>query len=208
MKTIQLNFKRFYNPIIEIKKQAAEKWRLALAFFLVLAGCVSGAVFYVNTSENSGAFIKTFLEKLIESDFSTVFVYLSAFYFIPLIIVLISGFSALGLPIVIFCPTFWAAFLSLIMSCLYCEYQIDGVVFSLIILIPVAVIYLLSVLIGVNESLIMSGVIAQNVFSINKQGRGEIKSYLIRFGIIIIINLITTLVQSACISGFGKNLLI
>lgn len=207
MKAMTVNLKNFHFPFSQIKEEAAKNWRLILLYAVFLCGCLSGAMLYSNTGETVSSTAQTILEKLLEGSFPQNLRIIMIAGLIPLLLNLLCSFSALGMPIIFLCPAVCGMFVSAFISHLYCVYRVDGVVFSLILLLPAAVIFLVMMLIECNEGLILSGIIATNIFSAHKEGRGELRDYFIRFAVAAVVCCAIIAVQAACITYFGKALL-
>ncbi len=208
MKTMTLNLKELNFSADRIKEEAAKNWRLILLYLLFLSGCVSGALHYSNSAEKLTAAAQTVIEKLIENDFLQNLKIISLVCFIPIVICVLSSFSALGLPFILVCPALSGGIVSFLISHLYCVYRVDGVVFSLILLIPSIVIISVMLLVGCNEAVILSGIVASNTFSRQYKGRGELRDYIIRFVVIAVVYAVVIILQAVCIARFGKALLL
>ena len=207
MKAMTVNLKDFGLPIERIKEEAALHRRLILLYAVFAGGCFAGAVLYSNTAGILSDYIKTTLDKMFEASFSQNMGIISAVCIIPQIIMLFCSFSALGLPFILLCPAVCSTVLSAIISYLYCNFGVDGAVFSLILILPCAVVFFLMLLIGGNEGLILSEIVAGSIFSSRRQGRGELKGFVLRFVIIIAVCLAVAALQAFCVSKFGKALL-
>lgn len=207
MKAMTVNLKDFSLPIDRIKEEAALHRRLILLYAVFAGGCFAGAVLYSNTANILSGYIKTTLERMFEASFSQNLGIISAVCLIPQIITALCSFSALGLPFILLCPAVCGMILSTIISYLYCSFGVDGAVFSLILILPCAVVFFVMLLIGGNEGLILSEIVAGSIFMSRKQGRGELKGFLLRFIIIIAVCFAGAALQAFCVSKFGKTLL-
>ena len=181
--------------------------RLILLYAVFAGGCFAGTVLYSNSENVLSEYIKTALERILEAGFSQNMGITSAMCLIPQIITVLCSFSALGLPFILLCPAVCSMALSALISYLYCNFGVDGAVFSLILVLPCAVVFFVMLLIGANEALILSEVVAGSVFISRRQGRVELKGFLLRFVIIIAVCLAVAALQAFCISKFGKALL-
>lgn len=207
MKAMTLNLKDFSLPIDRIKEEAALHRRLILLYAVFTGGCFAGALLYSNTADTVSEYINNALEVMFDSGFSQNLRITSSACLIPQVITALCSFSALGLPFILLCPTVCGMILSAIISYLYCNFGVNGAVFSLILILPCAVVFFLMLLIGSNEGLILSEIIAGSVFSAHRQGRGELKGFLLRFVIIIAVSFAVAALEAFCISKFGKTLL-
>ncbi|MBR4050916.1 MAG: hypothetical protein IKK09_10515 [Clostridia bacterium] len=207
MKAMTVNLKEFSLPLDRIKDEAALHRRLILLYAVFTGGCFAGAVLYSNSAQMLSEYIKTLLERMLEASFPQNLRIISAVCLVPQVITALCSFSALGLPFILLCPAVCSMALSAFISYLYCNFGVDGAVFSLILLLPCAVVFFVMLLIGGNEGLILSEIVAGSVFSSKKQGRGELKGFLLRFVIIIVVCFAVAALQAVCISKFGKALL-
>ncbi len=207
MKAMTVNLKEFSFPIDRIKEEAALHRRLILLYAVFTGGCFAGAVLFSNSAQMLSEHIKTLLERMLEASFSQNLRIISCVCLVPQFITALCSFSALGLPFILLCPAMCGMALSAFISYLYCNFGVDGAVFSLILLLPCAVVFFVMLLIGGNEGLILSEIVAGSVFSSRKQGRGELKGFLLRFVIIIAVCFAVAALQAVCISKFGKALL-
>ncbi len=207
MKAMTVNLKDFSLSLDRIKEEAALHRRLILLYTVFSGGCFAGAVLYSNSAEMLSGYIKTMLERILEANFPQNLRIISAICLIPQLITALCSFSALGLPFILLCPAISGMALSVFISHLYCNYGVDGAVFSFILLLPCAVVFFVMLLIGGNEGLILSEIVAGSVFSSHKQGRGELRGFLLRFSVIIVVCFAVAALQAVCISKFGKALL-
>lgn len=207
MKALTVNLKEFSLPFDRIKEEAALHRRLILLYAVFTGGCFAGAVLFSNSAQAVSDYIKIMVEKLLEAGFSQNLRIISLACLLPQVITALSAFSALGLPLILLCPAVCAAFLSAVISYLYCNFGVDGAVFSLILILPCAVVFFLMLLIGSNEGLILSEIVAGSLFSLKRQGRGELKGFLLRFAVIFTVCFAVAALQAVCISKFGKALL-
>lgn len=207
MKAMTVNLKEFSLPLDRIKEEAAIHRRLILLYVVFTGGCFAGSLLYSNSVNNTSEYIKNLLETVLEGDFSQNLRIITSAYIIPNLITAFCGLSALGLPVILICPSLCGMFVSVLVSYLYFTYGVDGAVFSIIMILPCAVVFFLMMFIGGNEGLILSECIGVNVFSANKQSRGDLKGFLLRFLIIIVVCLAVATLQALCISKFGKALL-
>lgn len=207
MKAMTLNLKGIGGSLGEFRDDLVINWRLMLLFLLFLSGLFMGVSVYNNCNDIFASQMKTMLEKLPEISFGNTFGFLIITAIIPLIIAFLSSFSALGIPFVMIAPAVYGSLISFIGAYLYNVHRIDGAVFAIITVFPAAIIISLMQLIGCNESLILSGIIAQNTFSAKRESRGELKEFFIRYLVIAVVIIVITAVQALCLSGFGSALL-
>ncbi len=207
MKAMTFNLKGMGGFFTEFKDELLVNWRFMMLFFLFLGGMFMGVSIYDNCNDILAPHIKTLLEKLHEISFSKTFAFLIITAAVPLVISFLSSFSALGIPFTMLAPVIYSSLVSFFGAYLYNTYRIDGAVFAIIIVFPAVVIISIMQMIGCNEALILSGVIAQNTFSAKRESRGELKDFFIRFSIIFALIILVCVLQALCLVGFGSALL-
>lgn len=207
MKTMTVNLKGFKFSAYQFKEDIINNWRLILLFLMFLSGVLLGAVTFKNFDESITGILQNKLPEMLEYSFSKLFFMILAASLIPLLICFINSFSALGLPMILIIPLLCGFGISLISSYFYSAYKVDGAIFSILLILPAAIINTLMLLICSNESLILSGIISRNVFSVSKEGRGKLKSFFARYLVGAVIIDLTCLVDSGVIYAIGKNLL-
>ncbi len=208
MKAMTVNLKGLEISSAEIKEEITKSWRLIMLFLLLLGGMISGAFFYKRIGTDFSQIITEKMTLLLDSGFAKILAVTGSVMLLSIVLCIINSFSALGMPLLLIIPPVFGFLLSILCSYFYTTYRIDGVVFSLLLIFPAAVINVLMLLIGCNESLILSGIVSRNVFSSNKEGRGELKAFFARYGVIIIITLLVCIIDSIAISAIGKSLLV
>ncbi len=208
MKAMMLNFKEFRLPLEEIREDINKNWRVLIMFALFFCGMLLGTSIYSKSPEAIGNYIDGLPEKIQQTSFSSIFTVLLLGAAAPLILAFFSGFSAIGLPVVLAIPGIFGTAISLINSYLYNAYKIDGVVFSLILILPAAVAQTVFQLLGCSRALAFSSLIAQNAFSQKKESRGEAKLYILSNVVILTVIIGICALQAACIKKFGSSLLL
>lgn len=208
IKAITLNLKNVKPHMNDFAKALSNNWRLLLMTALFCCGLVTGTSLIMRYGDGMGAYVKTLIEKLFMQKLSRDFLVLAGEGLLLNLLVFVSGLCAVGLPLILLSPCIQGIIIGSVCSYLYTVYQIDGVIFSLVIIVPFCAVSVLMLLIGCNEAIIMSSGIIKAVLKSGENGRGEVKAYLIRGIIIAIVTSISTLLQSICIVGFGEKLLI
>ncbi len=207
MKAMTVNLKGIGFSFSDLKEDLIKNWRLLLLFVLFLAGQIFGALAYSGFGSGYAEKINEIVKNQVEIGFLKLFLILIAVVMSALITAFFSSFSALGLPVILLAPAVFGAEISFIVSFLYSNYRLDGAVFSLILIFPAAIIIAMLQLIGCNESLILSGIVAQNTFSHKKESRGELRDFFTRYIIIALVTAAVCCIQALCICSFGKELL-
>ncbi len=109
------------------------------------------------------------------------------------------GTSIIGIPLTIFPLIIKNSFLGYLSSYMYCEYDLKGILFSLVLLFPFFVITTTSLIYSANESIYMSKYILNTITNKNTADNISIKLYVIRYAILFGINIICIAVNSLLI---------
>lgn len=109
------------------------------------------------------------------------------------------GTSIIGIPLTIFPLIIKSSFLGYLSSYMYCEYDLKGILFSLVLLFPLFVITTTSLIYSANESIYMSKYILNTITNKNTADNISIKLYVIRYAILFGINIICIAVNSLLI---------
>lgn len=106
------------------------------------------------------------------------------------------GTSLVGLPLTIIPLIIRSAFIGYLSSYIYCEYDLKGILFSLVLLYPLFVITTTSLIYSANESIYMSKYIFNTVTNKNTADNISIRLYIIRYAILFGINIVCIAVNS------------
>ncbi len=205
-KNITLNFKEIRSRSFDIVKSFRENTDKVLLILLLIVGIRLGAMMYSENCELADYAVKSF-NYVLKSAFKEAFLIFAGINGITLIIIIISGFSACGLPASLGLPCVYGIVCSVVISCAYNVYKINGVFFALILIVPFAV--LISILmIGIsNDSIDLSKKIISAIGFGDVSGRGEVKAFLIKGAAAMAITLIASLIQSLLIIKIGEKIL-
>lgn len=206
VRSMTLNLKALKFNAADYALELRKNWRMIVCCALFCVGVFSGTLAFKSLDSSVIEAINSFIIDLTVSSFGKCMRYIVIEALIFVLLAFISAFSGFGLPIIILCPILKGFIYGVINTVLYEAYRINGVIFAAIIVIPAVVLNTVLLIIGCNESTILSGEIAKSIFGA-KQGRGEIKDLLLRYLIIAAVTVITACVQALCISGFGENLI-
>lgn len=122
------------------------------------------------------------------------------------IIMFFIGTSIVGIPLTIFPLVIKGAFMGYLSSYMYCEYDLKGILFSLILLYPVFIITNTSLIYAANESIYMSKYLLNTITNKNTADNISIKLYLIRYGILFAINIVCIAVNSFIIIALADKI--
>ena len=208
MKAMTVNLKHFQFSFKSFYEAATRNWKLIVLYLLFSGGCVAGAMIYTKSHGEIAPITQTLLEKALNCSFVKLVTAFISTYILCILVTFFSSFNALGLPLIMICPTASGTIFSLINSHLYNSYRIDGVIFSIVLIIPAAVVFSILLLTACNEALIMSGTVAQTIFTKQAGNRGELRDFFIRYLIITAVCIVISIIQSACIYKLGELLLV
>ncbi len=169
---------------------------LIFAIFSILLGCY---IYKNNQSEYITELCSEFLLNIQSGTYFEIFIYCFKFDFIFFIIMLFIGTSLIGIPLTIIPLVIKCSFLGYISSYMYCEYDLKGILFSLILLYPLFVITTTSLIYCANESIYMSKYIFFTLTNKNTADNISIRLYLIRCAILFGINMVCIAVNSLLI---------
>lgn len=129
-------------------------------------------------------------------------VYLSIF---TLIVPYLSGFSAIGHPMALAAPLARGLTLGFFMSSLYMQFGFQGVLYSLFVLVPNALLCIFCLLIGCRESIRLSNLFFGSFAFRHSTGvtLSAIKVYHVKMGVLLLISLGGSLLDLICFLLFG-----
>lgn len=188
--------KRTINKINISNSELFKVLYLIISIISIFCGCLiykSNPVEYITEICNgyisdfqSGTYLEVFL-KCLKID---IIFYLVMFFV---------GTSIIGIPLTIFPLIIKNSFLGYLSSYMYCEYDLKGILFSLVLLFPFFVITTTSLIYSANESIYMSKYIFNTITNKNTADNISIKLYVIRYAILFGINIICIAVNSLLI---------
>lgn len=205
-KNLMLNFKDLKQKSVDYKSIFHENHTRILIIALYLIGIWAGTMLYKNNYDISSLTLKG-INYIFNSDLLKIFALLMLIKTGSALLVFLCGFSACGMPLIIGLPCIYGIICGLINSCIYQTYKLNGVFFSLIIIVPFAVITSLAITALADNSLNLSKQIVK-ILALGEAGkRGDVKKYII-YGVIITAGLcITQFIQAILILKPGEMIL-
>lgn len=199
-----ISLRKKSKPKFDISKRSLKKsinnnleiFKLLFTIISILS-IFSGCFIYKNypfdfITETCSEFIKqlqtgTYLNIFIESLKIDIIFYLMMFFV---------GSSFIGTPLTVIPLIIKCSFIGYLSSYMYCEYDLKGLLFSLILLYPLFVITTTSLIYSANESVYMSKNILNNIKNKNTADYVSIRLYLTRYAILFGINVVCIAVNS------------
>lgn len=177
----------------------SEKNRVFLLIISIIF-LLAGALFYrLFPSEDITSQIDSILSILSSAEWKNIFLFFFQADLIFLIISFFIGTSFIGsvlsaLPIILKC-----IFIGYQSGYLYNEYELKGVLFCLVLLIPCYVITTSSLIFACDESIYMSKYLFGTITNKNTANDISVKLYLLRYLILLAINIVCIAVNSAIV---------
>ena len=99
------------------------------------------------------------------------------------------GTSIIGTPLTIIPLIIKNSFVGYVSSYMYCEYDLKGILFSLVLLYPLFVVTTTSLIYAANESVYMSKYILNTLTKRNTADNISIRLYVLRYAVLFGINI-------------------
>ncbi len=205
-KNITLNFKEMRSKLSVLIKIFKENIEKLLLIGLIIIGIRIGSMIFSGNNDISEYAVKA-LNYILHADLKHIFMIFAAINIITVLLVFTSGFSACGLPATIISPCIYGILCGIASCCAYNIYKINGVFFSLILIVPFAVLISVLIILISNESIKLSKQIIKSIGFGDVSGRGDVKVFLAKGITGCGIALITSFVQSLLISQIGEKIL-
>lgn len=178
------------------------KYKIILLAFAMVS-ILLGSVLYNNINDLSvNELISNRITMLKTGEFSSVLLFLVKTEIVFYIISLFIGTSFIGSPLVVLPASIKCIIIGFISSYMYNEFELKGVLFCLLFVFPYAAVTTTSLLFALSESISMSRLGFNSVTNKNTADDISVKLYLLRYLILIIINIICALFNSLLIVLF------
>ncbi len=177
---------------------------LIIAIFLT--GLWLGTILCIKNSYIS-AFIKNSMDYLINSDYIKSLRILTLLKSGAIIAIFISGFSACGLVTSIGLPCVYGIICGAVNSYIYSNYKLNGVFFTLIIIVPFAVVTTLLITTLSDNAVNLTKKVMKSLAFGEASKRGETKLYAYTGLIVVAIECVLALLQSFLLSKTGLLIL-
>lgn len=191
-KSIEAKHKRDLNYLKE------EKYKVIFLLISVI-GIFIGAFSYRFINTQLIQFIFDKLNVLNSGEFNTIFLYLFKLDLVFIILNFFVGTSFLGSAISFLAPTLKSVYIGFLSGYLYNEFELKGVLFSILLLYPCFVITTTSLIFASNENVYMSKYIFNCLNGKISIDNVSIKLYLIRYLLLFIIDIICISITSLMI---------
>lgn len=159
---------------------------LIIAILSILLGCI---IFKTEFNDNITLICKNFIDKIVGGTYLEVFFEHIKNDIIFFLIMFFFGTSIVGTPLTIIPLIIKNSFIGYLSSYMYCEYDLKGLLFSLVLLYPLFVITTTSLIYAANESVYMSKFILNTLTKRNTADNISIRLYLLRYAVLFGINL-------------------
>lgn len=197
-----VNFKPIKNTNSYKSKFTINKFELVKVLFTIISlfSIFIGCFIYKNNDIDSiKDFCLRYITSLQNTNFLQVFLYLFKVDFVYLLITFFFGTSLIGVPLTIIPISIKSVFIGCLSSFMYCEYNLKGVLYSLVFFYPLFTITTTSLIYSANESVHMSKYIFNTITNRNTADNISIRLYLIRYAFLCVINLICIAINSLLI---------
>lgn len=173
---------------------------------IFLAGLWLGTMLVIKNGYINN-FIKNGINYLINSDYIKTLKVIAVLNSGAILVVFISGFSACGLVTSIGLPCVYGIICGAANSYIYSNYKLNGVFFTLIIIIPFAVVTTLLITALSDSAVNLTKKVMKSLAFGEAGKRGEVKLYFYTGGIVIIVECVSALLQSFLITKIGLLIL-
>ncbi len=164
-----------------------------IAVASILTGCLAYRYNPVNEISN---YCETILSAFLSSSYLSIILLFLKFDLINYLLIFFIGTSIIGAPLT-FTPLFLKSiYIGYFSSYMYCEYELKGVLFCLILVYPFFIITTTSLIYASNESAYMCKYIYNTLTNKNTADNISIRLYLIRYLFLIGINMACIIINS------------
>ena len=185
-----------------IKEEKYKVILLVISVFSILLGCLIFKYYKQDIIVNFDDYIsmiKTY-------NFIEIFLGLIRFDICFLVLIFFIGTSFVGKLLIFIPPILKSLVIGYISSYIYCEYKTNGIMFCLIILYPYLAITTSTLIFGANESAFMSNYVRNVITHKNTADDMSIKLYIMRYLILIGINIVCALINSIIVTFLGPKI--
>lgn len=199
-----ISLRKRYKTKIDIPKKSINKINifnteifkiiyLAISIISILFGCIvykNYPIEYITKTCND------FILKFQNGTYFEIFIECLKFDIFFYLIMFFVGTSIIGIPLTIVPLIIKSSLIGYFSSYMYCEYDLKGILFSLVLLYPLFVITTTSLIYSANESIYMSKYILNTITNKNTADNISIRLYVIRYAILFGINIVCIAVNS------------
>ena len=167
-----------------------------ISLISIFIGCF---IYKNNDIDTIKEFCLNYISNIQNKSFLQVFSFSIKIDFIGLLITFFFGTSLIGIPLTFVPISIKSIFIGCLSSFMYCEYNLKGVLYSLIFFYPLFTITTTSLIYSANESVHMSKHILNTVTNKNSADNISIRLYLLRYVFLCVINLVCIAINSLLI---------
>ena len=206
-KAMTVNLKDIKTVTSDFLEKIIKNRRKLILTVLSVFGLWCGTKIYITEPEMVSNYLSNYTETIAQQHLTKAYIILLIINILPIVISMKNGFYALGSPIIMLCPCLSGILTGVINAWTFNNFRLNGVFFSLLSIIPFAVITMIININSSNESLDLSKVIAESLLLNKTNSRGEVKGFLIKQTVTIAIISILTLLQTIIIRVLADKLL-
>ena len=137
-----------------------------------------------------------FIKQIHNDTFFNIFLSYIKIDIIYYIVLFFLGSSLLGVPLTFIPIILKCVFIGYLSTLVYCEYELNGILFCLVLLFPIFSITTASLIYAANESIYMSKYTLDLVKNKNTANNVSVRLYLIKYGFLCCLNLIAIAINS------------
>lgn len=175
---------------IKLIKNVSDKNRMLvlILMFLFLFGEFLGTfIFSVAEFKGIDSLIELLFYNRLECTFLQTVINSFSYIFILLSVCLLLGLSAFIQPIEFLIPIFYGFGVGILISELCCNYGVNGIIYSVILVIPYSVTSSYIVIIALRESIRMSNALSSNIIRCTEYIKVDLNLYIIKYIILLCI---------------------
>ncbi len=207
-KKYKRNFKPINKPSIKKQNNISINIEFIKAVFTILSvisiltGCL---IFRYNPNAEVSDLANKFLSVILNESFLEIFITLLKNDLLYYLLIFFIGTSVIGVPLTFIPLLLKSIVIGYFGSYMYCEYELKGVLFCLILIYPFFVITTTSLIYASNESVYMCRYIFNTLTNKNTADNISIRLYLIRYLFLIGINITCIAVNSLLITTISNK---
>lgn len=196
--------------ISRLSNQIRKITQFKVLLFVFVIGIIYGSLLLVfNKVPNTGQLFtitQQFINKRAEQSIVYTFIGSLNSSLVLILLLFLLGFFALGQPFSIFIPLFHGLGLGLSITYLYQTIGVKGLLYTLILILPAQIICTLALILAARESLRFSNKIFRLLIPsrYDEVITDDLKLYILRFLVIILIIISSSIVDTLCTFFFAK----
>ncbi len=207
--------KRYKTNIRPIKKPSLKKqknfsinvelFKIIFTIISVISILIGSLIYRYNSNVEISDLSNKFLSIILNESFFGIFLCLLKSDLLYYLFIFFIGTSIIGAPLTFIPLLLKSVIIGYFSSYMYCEYELKGVLFCLILIYPFFVITTTSLIYASNESVYMCKYIYNTITNKNTADNISIRLYLIRYVFLIGINITCIAVNSLLITTISNK---